>query len=74
MPKACEKMENNNKKFYFDKFTTILFSRIIFKKLDNECSTVFRKLEKGLKSYIKLKADICFLKDYFWEIYCWFHM
>jgi len=42
-------MANENIKFYVDKFSALLFSRIILKKLNNETIILFRKLEKHLK-------------------------
>ena len=48
---------------YTIKAVTIFMSRIVLKRLNADHKLLFRKLEKDLKYYTKLNADIQFL---FW--------
>ena len=47
---------------YTIKAVTIFMSRIILKRLNVDHKLLFKKLEKDLKYYTKLNADIQFLK------------
>ena len=47
---------------YTIKAVTIFMSRIVLKRLNVNHKLLFKKLEKDLKYYTKLNADIQFLK------------
>ena len=47
---------------YTIKAVTIFMTRIVLKRLNVDHKLLFRKLEKDLKYYTKLNADIHFLK------------
>ena len=51
---------------YTIKAVTIFMSRIVLNRLNVDHKLLFRKLEKDLKYYTKLNADIQFLKLYFY--------
>ena len=46
---------------YIIKAVTIFMSRIVLKRLNVDHKLLFRKLEKDLKYYTKLNADIQFM-------------
>ena len=48
---------------YTIKAVTIFMSRIILKRLNADHKLLFKKLEKDLKYYTKLNADIHFLSN-----------
>ena len=66
MAKVCG--QNINVNFNYCRKAVILFmSRIVVNKLSAVHKILFRKLENDLKCFIKLDADIQFLKYLFWK-------
>jgi len=54
----------SNQNLYFSKAIILLFSRIILRKLDSGSKSIFRKVEKISKVYLKLNADLKIITNF----------